>query len=64
MNFTIGGVVKNPHKQIIIIEKNTRRCTQKTHNIHVIHKKNITTENQQSGGGGWPKSRLNPPIWG
>jgi len=46
MNFTIGGVVKNPHKQIIIIEKNTRRCTQKTHNLHVIHKKNITTENQ------------------
>jgi len=28
-----------PYKQIIIIEKKPRRCTQKTHNIHVIHKK-------------------------
>jgi len=30
MKITIGGVAKIPHKQIIIKNTTTRRCTQKT----------------------------------
>ena len=47
MKITIGGVAKIPHKQIIIKKTTTRRCTQKKHNIHVIHNKPITNEKKQ-----------------